>query len=94
MGEMKALIPRLVPEFLQGAQPGVAAGLDDVVLFAGSSGHREGVVDAALRQDGRLDFLELGIGVLAGILLVAPDLGHIQQELGRNDGVAGLVQGP
>lgn len=94
MGVMEALVPGRFPEFLQGAQARVAAGLDDVVLFTGPARHRERIVDAALRQDRGLDLLELGIGMLAGILLVAPDLGHIQQELGRNDRVAGLVQGP
>ena len=92
MGVVESVIPGLIPEFLQRAQAGVAAGFDDVMLFTGPACHGERIVDAALRQDRHLDLLELGIGVLAGILLIATDLGHIQQQLRRDDGIAGPVQ--
>ena len=72
----QATEPRILglgPELPQGQQPGVAAGLDDVVRLARSLRHGERAAQPA-GTDRLLDVLELGVPGAARVVLVGADL--------------------
>ena len=94
MSPPKTVVSGLAPQLLQGPQPGVAPGLDDVVLLAGPASDRQWIVEPALSLDGFLDYLELCVLVAPGVALVAPDQGYLQQKLSHGDWIARPIQRP